>query len=97
MSKYEEALDELFMWATNGYCALEYGDENYVRLKAVMQELVDKVTPTKPLIEADGFYDGELVYDTWVCQKCGERYEIDYDKYDYCPKCGQAIDWSKNE
>ncbi len=63
----------------------------------VLQELVDKVTPTKPLIEADGFYDGELVYDTWVCQKCGERYEIDYDKYDYCPKCGQALDWSKNE
>lgn len=45
MSKYEEALDELFMWATNGYCALEYGDENYVRLKAVMQELVGLSTP----------------------------------------------------
>lgn len=21
-------------------------------------------------------------------------YELDYDKYEYCPNCGQRIDWS---
>ena len=35
---------------------------------------------------------GELVYDTWICPRCGTRYEIGYDEYEYCPKCGQHID-----
>lgn len=31
------------------------------------------------------------------CPCCGEKYEIDYDYYKYCPKCGQAIDRSNLE
>lgn len=23
--------------------------------------------------------------------------EVDYDEYDFCPNCGQAIDWSEKE
>lgn len=32
-----------------------------------------------------------------LCPNCGEYYEVDYDDYDYCPKCGQKIDWSEVE
>lgn len=46
----------------------------------------------KPDIEGDGYYKGELVYDTWICPRCGTQYEIDYDEYEYCPECGQHID-----
>ncbi len=46
-----------------------------------------------PEIEGDGFADGTLVYDTWMCPCCHKSYEIDYDNYDYCPSCGQKIDW----
>lgn len=56
--------------------------------------------PKKPTYEGDGYApDGTFVYDTWECPNCGEYYEVDYDDYDYCPKCGQKIDWSevKNE
>lgn len=28
------------------------------------------------------------------CPNCEKSYEMDYEKYDYCPNCGQAIDWS---
>lgn len=56
--------------------------------------LLQKQIPKKPDIEGDGYADGHLVYDTWICPNCGEHYEIDYDNYDYCPKCGQAIDKS---
>lgn len=45
--------------------------------------------------EGDGYADGEMVYDTWICPCCEERYEIGYDEYDYCPNCGQHIDRSE--
>lgn len=59
----------------------------------------EKQTPKKPDLEGDGYGDdGVLIYDTWICPCCGKRYEIDYEEYDYCPNCGQAIDWSaRNE
>lgn len=58
-------------------------------------ESLEKRIPQKPIREGDGCWNGELVYDTWICPSCGESYEIEYDRYDYCPVCGQAIDWSE--
>lgn len=25
------------------------------------------------------------------CPNCGEKYEIEYDEYEYCPNCGQHL------
>ena len=50
-------------------------------------EALKKQIPKKP------DYDGNLVYDTWICPSCREKYEVDYDEYEQCPKCGQALDW----
>ena len=39
--------------------------------------------------EADGYYNGELVYDTWYCSNCD--YVVDDDEpptWNYCPNCG---------
>ena len=55
---------------------------------------LEKQIPKKPTYEGDGYWYGQLVYDTWVCPNCGKGYEVDYDNYDHCPDCGQAIDWS---
>ena len=60
-------------------------------------EAVEKQTAKKPDYEGDGYSDGQLVYDTWICPCCGKRYEVDYDDYDYCPNCGQHIDWRTND
>lgn len=54
-------------------------------------EAVEKQTAKKPDYEGDGYSDGQLVYDTWICPSCGKHYEVDYDSYDYCPSCGQKI------
>lgn len=55
---------------------------------------VDEATPKKPFYEANGYDEnGELIYDTWICPNCNHYYEVDYDDYDYCPNCGQPIDW----
>ena len=55
---------------------------------------VEKQKAKKPYFEGDGYADGHLVYDTWICPCCGKDYEVDYDDYDFCPNCGQKLDWS---
>lgn len=60
------------------------------------REAVEKQTPKEPDYEGDGYWNGQLVYDTWICPSCGKDYEVDCDNYDCCPKCGQKIDWRTN-
>ena len=60
-----------------------------------VQQLKELNTPIRPELEADGYADGELVYDTWICPNCRTSYEVDYDRYFYCPNCGQKIKWSE--
>ena len=57
-----------------------------------VQELKERDMAKAPALEGDGYdQEGNIVYDTWICPNCGERYEIDYDDYDFCPKCAQKI------
>ena len=56
------------------------------------REAVAKQKPKVPDYEGDGYADGYMVYDTWICPNCGKKYEVDYDDYKHCPECGQAID-----
>lgn len=54
--------------------------------------------PKKPAYEGNGCdKNGELIYDNWICPHCNNEYEVDYDYYDFCPKCGQAIDWGDEQ
>lgn len=95
MNKYQEALYRL---GENDYFD-EKGNCNcdlLVMDRILMQKLVERATPKKPEYEADGYYNGELVYDTWFCPNCKTRYEVDYNDIKYCPKCGQKIDWGEN-
>lgn len=59
---------------------------------------LEKQVAKKPSFEGDGYdHDGNLVYDTWICPCCEKHYEVDYEEYDYCPSCGQRIDWSEEQ
>lgn len=71
----------------------EYAEEVEIATKAL-----EKQMPIKPTYDGDGYApDGTFIWDEWLCPNCGERYEVDYDDYNYCPSCGQAIDWSRQE
>ena len=74
--------------------------QEYKRIGTLKEarEAVEKQNAKKPTYDGDGYApDGTFVWDEWLCPHCGTRYEVDYDDYDYCPKCGQHIDWSGEE
>ncbi len=71
---------------------------NQYRMLGTVEELreaKEKRIPKMPYTWGDGYSNGDPVYDMYECPNCGEEYEIDGGKYDFCPKCGQAIDWSE--
>lgn len=63
-----------------------------------VREDVEKKKKKRPTYDGDGYDpDGNFIWDEWICPCCRKRYEVDYDDYDYCPNCGQHIDWSEEE
>ena len=55
---------------------------------------LEKQIPKELIAEGDGYADGEMVYDSFYCPSCDYHME-DYEVKNYCPNCGQAIDWSE--
>lgn len=60
-------------------------------------EALEKQIAKTPDFEGDGYADGHLVEDIWICPNCGVKYEVDYEEYPYCPDCGQKIKWKWNK
>ena len=63
-------------------------------LRPVSREQVEKLWRGEWIGSADGYADGELVYDTWECSHCG--YVIDEEDDpdmlpQFCPKCYAAM------
>ncbi len=81
MNKYQEALD--FVKETLN--AREPNVMNHLcanrRLDHELKELVERATPKKPYDKGDYYICPNCSNDRCVCGK-------------FCPKCGQAIDWS---
>lgn len=86
MNKYQEALG--FVKETLN--AREPNVMNHLcanrRLDHELKELVERATPKKPKSEKEIFY---------LCPICKEFVGDEFDKSNYCPMCGQAIDWSE--
>lgn len=64
---------------------------DYLEVLEMAISALEKQIAETPDYEGDGYADGQLVYDTWICPNCGEHYEVGYDDQDYCPNCGQHI------
>lgn len=84
-----------------GNCEYCYSQGNFGEQKeafSVAIQALEKQIAKKPTYEGDGYdSEGNFVYDTWICTCCEKRYEVDYDEYDFCPNCGQKIDWSEED
>ena len=60
---------------------------------------LEKQIPKKPEYEADGYADGELVYDYAKCPICGHDFEYGVNDWgcEYCSDCGQKLNWESDE
>ena len=58
---------------------------------------LNKQIARKPEYEADGYADGELVYDYAKCPICGHDFEYEINDWgcNYCSDCGQKLDWNE--
>ena len=84
MNKYEEALDkikELYVFRKFG--SMEEVKSDYKKECDLLEELVKRATPMKPTIHSTEEYVKHS------CPVCGIS-----GMFNYCPVCGQAIDWS---
>ena len=91
MNKYKEAYD-FILTATNG-------GEGMVKEMNIIRELVEKATPKKASYMSN-YFGNELV--TYECPHCRMTYgrvniKVNINVVKYCPKCGQAIDWSEED
>ena len=98
MNKYQEALDKLSF-----YSGLGLIDENtpqreerwkeFEKAKNMIQELVDKEKPMKPVLYKVNEYDDHF----HKCPKCGceiGHHILKSTLFKYCNECGQRLDWS---
>lgn len=63
-------------------------------LRPISREQVEKVWRGEWIGSADGYADGELVYDTWTCSECGHVIDEEDDPDmlpQFCPKCYAAM------
>ena len=100
MNKYQEALD---------YAKKHLDSKQDLEKVGVLQELVDKATPKKPILsdsqkdeEQTDIYDENGFIDPIVsiCPNCRKYGIFDFEygeKFNYCKHCGQAIDWSDED
>ena len=98
MRTIAECVEDIKSILNNVERTQEYTGETSVDINELVDEILSlngtKDEARKPTYEGDGYYNGELVLDTWICPNCNKSYEVDYDDYDYCPNCGQHIDHS---
>lgn len=93
MNKHQYALNNIgstyfsMNYVANEKLRLEF-EKMYNEYKQTLQELVDKSTPKKHL------------NNSWIifCPKCKHLPVMENGKgHNYCPNCGQLLDWSKDE
>lgn len=104
MNKYQEVLNLLcdhameyvedYDWEENEcgeYCPLD--EETLNANKSVLQELIDRATPVKPIKDAES----KIRYmQTYTCPNCGGGFSGTISNF--CYHCGQALDWeNENE
>lgn len=90
MNKYQEAWNSVYFLAHKSYYYQEWYDEDI----KLIEELVEKATPIK-FVKSYSKYGKE----SWLCPSCRRKLKKEWQhNNNYCPKCGQAIDWgTENE
>lgn len=75
-------------------CSNEYCDRQSCPIWKAPAADVEPVRHGRWEGTADGYADGELVYDMWACSECGFDADGAEEKpeWKYCPNCGAKMD-----
>ena len=76
--------------------AIRQIEEEGINLKSMKAavDALERMIPTQPYMESDGFADGSEVWE-YYCPMC--NYAFEENVFNYCPRCGQKIDWSPRD
>lgn len=102
MNKYQEALHKLVKhidFPNSPQRAFDSSKDEPRKYYIALQELVDKATPKKVDKNTKGVFPNNDTYlsyhTTYACPNCNCKLHLDWhEKRNYCPHCGQALDWS---
>lgn len=61
----------------------------------VARSAMKRLIPANPSLWCGD--DNSLVYDMYDCPNCDNSYKLDHGKHEFCPKCGQALEWEDSE
>lgn len=94
----QEVIDILKIFTTDKFqrcTSSEFDDAIYVAIKALEKQIPK---PIYEHIETRLIY--KVRYDKFRCSECGftkEFVDEHTTQYEYCPECGQRIDWEEIE
>lgn len=76
-----------------------YSDNYHYILEQRVKDLPSAEKTMQVELEADGYADGELVYDYGRCPECGWEFEEGDKDWEepYCCHCGQKLKWFESE
>ena len=86
MNKYQDSLDN-FVKALSNFTNFKSIHD----WKSDLQELVDRATPKKP----QKWTVGKLLLNRGFEFNCPVCNSVHHDMLNFCPDCGQALDWGK--
>ena len=78
--------------------SIEYGKARDDQDIDLITSIVKKEIHRSPI--RNGYWydpDRSHVHVGWKCSNCGTKYRVYYADYDYCPHCGQRIDFGDAE
>lgn len=71
-------------------CDLVMDAEKILEAYDTTIKALEKQIPTKPMLRRKKRFDG---YNDGWCTCCNWYVKDIFDRYNYCPNCGQALDW----
>lgn len=102
MNKYQEALDRIVNTImdeeADGYYEPRTAGDYCWKSRNILQELVDKEAPKKPVVTQDDIFGDYHL----VCPNCGQGAIViatrtDGKLYPRCPFCGQKLEGEKED